>query len=85
MEPKKIESITADILRRFPEVAGVKPKVRKQPLPKSQTGKVIHPDQQNYLLTFTTNVTAPGGQTIPRWVRVVVTPKGKIIKITTSK
>ena len=85
MDPKKIESITADIHRRFPEIAGVKPKVRKQPLPKSQTGKSIHPEQQNYLLTFTANLKAPGGQTIPRWVRVVASPKGKVIKITTSK
>jgi hypothetical protein len=83
MEPKKIESITTDIHRRFPEVAGIKPKVRKQLVAKSE--EPIPPDKQNYLLTFNTNVKGPNGQVIPRWVRVVATPKGKIVKITTSK
>jgi hypothetical protein len=85
MEPKKIESITNDIHRRFPEVEGIKPKVRRQPIPKSQGQKPIPPDKRNYLLTFKTNVTGPKGQVIPRWVRVVATPKGKVVKITTSK
>lgn len=83
MEPKKIESITNDIHRRFPEVAGIKPKVRKQLVAKSEGP--IPPDKQNYLLTFNTNAKGPNGQVIPRWVRVVATPKGKIVKITTSK
>jgi len=84
MEPELIESITRDIYRRFPEVAGVKPKVRKQPQEKDQT-KVIPLEKRNYLLTFNKDARGPGGQTIPRWVRVVVSPKGKILKITTSK
>jgi hypothetical protein len=83
MEPKKIESIKTDIYRRFPEVAGIKPKVRKQPV--SNSNNPIPPDQRNYLLTFNTKVKGPNGQVIPRWVRVVATPKGKIVKITTSK
>jgi hypothetical protein len=85
MEPKKIESITSDIHRRFPEVAGIKPKVRKQPIPKSQGSKSVPSDEQNYLLTFKTTVQGPGGQPIPRMVRVVASPKGKIIKVTTSR
>jgi hypothetical protein len=85
MEPQKIETISRDIHRRFPEVEGIKPKVRKQPLPKSKGGKTISPGKQNYLLTYKTSVNGPGGQTIPRWVRVVATPKGKILKISTSK
>ncbi len=85
MEPKTIESISKEIYRRFPEVEGIKPKVRKQPVPKSKGGVSIHPDQQNYLLTYNSTVKGPGGQTIPRWVRVVATPNGKIVKISTSK
>ena len=85
MDPKTIESITKDIHRRFPEVAGIKPKVRKQPRPKSGQQKLSKPDKQNYLLSFKANAKGPGGQVIPRWVRVVATPRGKIIKITTSK
>ena len=83
MEPNKIESITNDIHRRFPEVAGIKPKVRKQPVAASD--EPIPPEKRNYLLTFNTKVKGPNGQVIPRWVRVVATPKGKIVKISTSK
>lgn len=85
MDPKTIETISQDIYRRFPEVAGVRPKVRKQPIPKSEGNLYIPPEKRNYLVTFTIDVKGPGGQVIPRWVRVVVSPKGKIIKTTTSK
>lgn len=85
MEPKTIEFISNSIYRRFPEVAGIKPKVRKQPIPSNQGPATIPADKRNYLLTFNIQVKGPGGQIIPRWVRVVASPKGKIIKISTSK
>jgi len=85
MEPKTIETLSNKIYRKFPEVSGVKPKVRKQPIPKSAKGNPVDPGKRNYLLTFKTTVKGPGGQSIPRWVRVVATPKGKIVKISTSK
>ena len=84
MEPEIVEKLEKNIYRRFPEVKGIKPKIRKQPIPKSQEGKIIK-SKQNYLLTFKKELRGPLGKKIPRWVRVVVTPKGKIIKITTSK
>jgi hypothetical protein len=77
MESKIVDKISNTVYGKFPEVAGVKPKVRKQSLPDS--------DIQNYLLTFNKNVKGPKGQSIPRFVRVVASPNGKIIKITTSK
>ena len=85
METKTLETLTKNIQRRFPEVAGVKPKVRKQPLPKSSPAGKGKEAEDNYLLTFNTVVQGPGGQKIPRWVRVVATPQGKIVKISTSK
>lgn len=85
MDPEVIESITHQVHRRFPEFAGTKAKVRKQPLPKSGGRRLIGAQKQNYLLTFKKDVRGPGGLTITRWVRVVANPKGKIIKITTSK
>ena len=85
MEPKTIETLTKSIHRRFPEVAGIKPKVRKQPIPKSGQAQSNKSGEQNYLLTFNTVVQGPGGQKIPRSIRVVATPQGKIVKISTSK
>ncbi len=85
METKTLERLTQNIHRRFPEMAGVKPKVRKQPLPKSNKATNDKGAEQNYLLTFNAAVQGPGGQKITRWVRVVATPQGKIVKISTSK
>jgi len=84
MDPELVLTLTKDIHRRFPVVAEIKPKVRKQPVPKGHSDN-IPPEKRNYLLTFKKEAEGPGGQIIPRWVRVVVSPQGKIIKITTSK
>jgi len=85
MDSKAINSVSKTIYRRFPEVAGVKPKVRKQEIPGGQRGKSSDKDNHNFLLTYKKNVKGPNGQTIPRMVRVVATPSGKIKKTTTSK
>jgi hypothetical protein len=81
MDPEIVEEISEKIYRKFPEVAGIKPKVRKQPVPKNAP----KPKTPTYLITFNRNMRGPGGKSIPRWVRVAVTPRGKIIKTTTSR
>ena len=81
MDPEIIEEICDVIYRKFPEVSGVKPKVRKQPVPKDAP----KPKEPVYLVTFNTQVRGPGGKIIPRWVRVSVTLSGKIKKTTTSR
>jgi len=81
MDPEIIEEISERIYRKFPEVSGIKPKVRKQPVPKDAP----QPKEPTYLITFNRNVKGPGGKTIPRWVRVAVKPNGRIIKTTTSR
>lgn len=85
MDPKALDSITKHVHSRFPEVAGVKPTVRKQPKPDSSKRPFSGKDKQNYLLTFKGTARGPGGQNIQRLVRVIASPSGKIVKITTSK
>jgi hypothetical protein len=81
MDPEIIEEICEKIYRKFPEVKGIKPKVRKQPVPKGAP----KPKVPVYLVTFNFKANGPGGVKIPRWVRASVTPNGKIKKTTTSK
>lgn len=81
MDPKVVEAITRKVVRRFPEVEGKKPRVKRQKPPASTQGQ---PDSR-FLLTYRGSAAGPNGKTIPRWVRVVASEKGKIIKITTSR
>jgi len=81
MDPELVEEISDKIYRKFPEVKGVEPKVRKQPVPKDAP----QPRYPVYLITYTKNVRGPGGKKIPRWVRVAANTRGKIIKTTTSR
>jgi hypothetical protein len=81
MDPEIIEEICEKIYQKFPEVRGVKPKVRKQTVPKDAP----KPKESVYLLTFNKKGRGPGGTAIPHWVRVTVTKSGKIKKTTTSR
>jgi len=81
MDPEIIEEICEKTYQKFPEVKGIKPKVRKQPIP-IDTPK---PKERLYLVTFNTKVNGPAGKVIPRWVRLTVTQGGKIKKTTTSR
>lgn len=85
MDPKIVRSITEQIHRRFPEFAGCKPKVRLQT---ASGGALPKGGSSTYLLTFQSSARSSSngpGKTIPRWVRVVVTEGGRILKITTSR
>ncbi len=81
MDPEIVEEISEKIYRKFPEVKGIKPKVRKQPVPSGGP----KPNEPVYLITYNAKVRGPGGRGISRWVRVAATPGGKIKKTTTSK
>lgn len=81
MDPELVKSISQKTYRRFPEFDGIRPKVRKQPLPQGQG----YSQTTRYLLTYQIQASGPGGISIPRWVRVVANENGKIIKTTTSK
>ena len=82
MDTKTLKSIVEQIHRRFPDVSGAQPKVTRQ------SGASQAKSGPTYLLTFhSTNRTSASAQskTISRWVRVVVTEQGKIMKVTTSR
>jgi len=84
MNPNKLKTIVAQIHRRFPEFAGSQPRVRLQKAPQPVPEKL----GQTYLLTFYKTVGAvkgSEGKSIPRWMRVVINERGKILKITTSR
>jgi hypothetical protein len=80
MDSSQIKSISQDVYRRFPEFAGIQPKVQKQAPPSKASG-----GPQTFLLTYKGQANLPDQKTLPRWVRVVANEQGKIIKITTSR
>ena len=77
MDTKTIQAISKKVTSRFPEMARIKPKVRKQTI----KGK----DDPSFLLIYKTRKNGPGGKKFNRHVRVVATTTGKIIKMTTSR
>lgn len=72
MDSQALQNICTEVYRRFPEVNGVRPKVR------AYSG-----DQKLYI--FQGNVKTADGHSLPRTVRVVASSDGSIIKITTSR
>jgi len=81
METEAIEFISRSIHKQFPEFAGTKPKVRLQAAPKASSRSTA----PTYLLTYESRVPTAGGKILNRWVRVIATLEGKIIKVTTSR
>ena len=81
MDEKTIKAITLKVSRKFPEVGRVKPKVKKYIPPSDQKNAT----RGNFLLLYKTHVAGPGGRAIPRVVRVISTPEGRILKMSTSK
>lgn len=67
-----LSSIYEQVYKRFPEISGVQPRVQNQP-------------GDQLLLIFQGSARAADGKTIPRIIRVVVSPAGKIVKMTTSR
>jgi hypothetical protein len=72
MNPQVLSSICKQVYRKFPEFSGTLPKVQTRP-------------EGNLSLVFSGTAKAADGHLIPRSVRVVVTPEGKILKMTTSR
>ena len=81
MDQKLVTNVSKQVYRRFPEVDGKKPKVRRQATPKVKDLD----SNPTYLLTYRSKAQVQGGKTIQRYIRVVVDDRGKIIKITTSR
>jgi len=87
MDLETIKTINKRIFRHFPDLKGIKPKIRKRnpPQPKRSPPGDGVPKGPTFLLTYQSNAKSEKGVVIPRWVRVVITQKGKILKITTSR
>ncbi|MDD2694493.1 MAG: hypothetical protein PHD58_01040 [Anaerolineales bacterium] len=81
MDAKTLKSITAQIYRKFPDMDGSKPTVRRQ----NGAQKAAAAHDPTYLLVFHKRVPIDSQRTISRYVRVVVNEQGKILKITTSR
>ena len=81
MDAKLIKTISNQVFKRFPELAGSRPQVRAQNKP----GVKSIPTSQTYLLIYKGSATTANGKSIPRSVRVTADSKGKILKITTSR
>lgn len=79
MNDNQIKSITSQVSRQFPEIAGTQPKVRKQSGQNSKSFPVT------YLITYRGKSTAADGKSITRIIRVTANDNGKIIKISTSR
>jgi hypothetical protein len=72
MNPQILSSVCKQVYRKFPEVSGTQPKVQTRP-------------EGNLHLVFTGMAKAADGHLIPRTVRVVINPDGKILRMTTSR
>jgi hypothetical protein len=79
MDSKTIDSVCKQVYSRFPEVNGAAPKIQPQA---ADAGAAQEP---RFLFVFNGKGTTADGKSIPRTVRVVVSDRGKIIKMTTSR
>lgn len=79
MDEKYLKSISNTVSRKFPEVAGVKPQIRRQSNPGSKSTPAT------YLITYRGTGQTADGRSIARIVRVTASENGKIIKMSTSR
>jgi len=73
LEPEVLQKINRKVYQRFPAVKGVKPSVRR----------AGHNDLVR--LTYTTRAQTADGFTLTQRVQALVTPTGKIVKMTTVR
>jgi hypothetical protein len=76
MDRQVITDIAREVYRRFPEMSGASPTVRRQDTP---AGK------EQYVLTFKATAGLPGGKSLQRIVRVTADSHGKIVRMSTSR
>jgi len=70
MTKTALTKVNRTVYRRFPEMRGVRPKVRER--------------QQFIRLIYTAKAETADGRKLTRTVRVLATAQGKTLKITTS-
>lgn len=77
MDKSAVQKITKQVTRKFPEMAGVRPSLKRNPCAKNAA--------DHYELTFKGTAELPGGKTMRRVVRVIADAKGRILRMSTSK
>lgn len=84
MDQSILNKVVSQIHRQYPEFSSSQPNVRAQTAPQAKSAAPA----QTYLLTFQSTARVIAGKeskAVPRWMRVVVNDKGKILKVTTSR
>jgi hypothetical protein len=76
MDKSTIVKLSKQVARKFPEMEGVRPSLKRTC--ESNNGT-------NYELIFKGSAELPGGKTMRRVVRVIANKKGRIIRMSTSK
>jgi hypothetical protein len=76
MEKSTITKLTKQIIRKFPEMEGVRPSLKR---------KGGYENGAQYELTFKSSAQLPGGRTMRRVVRVIADENGRILRMSTSK
>jgi hypothetical protein len=79
MDDRQLKSISSKVSRKFPEVAGARPQVKRQSGQKSKSSPAT------YLITYRGKSKTADGKSITRIVRVTASDAGKIIKMSTSR
>jgi hypothetical protein len=79
MDEKQLQAITSKVARKFPEVAGVRPQVKRQSSQNSKSSPAT------YLITYRGKSKTADGKSITRIVRVIANESGTIIKMSTSR
>ena len=72
MDQQALEKVCEKVSKNFPETAKKKPKVKPY-------------EGDLFLLIFDFKVKTADGKSMPRTVRVIANPNGKVIKMTTSR
>jgi hypothetical protein len=75
----QIDAISRQVYGQFPELRGSRPVVQAQAVAKTAGGS------GRFVLVFKGDGRGPGGQAIPRIVRVVADERGRVVKISTSR
>ncbi len=76
MDKSTITKLINQITRKFPEMEGVRPSLKRKS--ESENGA-------QYELTFKSSTKLPGGKMMRRVVRVITDEKGRILRMSTSK
>ncbi len=77
MDAKKIDTVSKQVRRTYPEMDGCTPSVKRQANPSDGS--------ETFMLTYRGRASLPGGKSLSRIVRVVTDGTGRILRISSSK